>query len=92
MYVPGVEYEKVGGVVAFEVLGVAPVAVQEYDGGDEGSARLEHELTETVGVIVAPMQMSGILLITTIGGCLTITVWTGEVTLPHELVVVKDIE
>lgn len=45
-----------------------------------------------VGVMVAPKQMSGILVIATVGGCFTITVCTGEGTAPHELVAVNEIE
>ena len=45
-----------------------------------------------VGVMVAPKQMSGILVIVTSGFFFTITVCSGEGTLPHELVVVNLIE
>ena len=45
-----------------------------------------------MGVTVAPKQMSGILVIATVGGCFTITICSGEGTAPHELVVVNLIE
>ena len=49
-------------------------------------------MTEIVGVMVAPKQISGIVVMATVGGFFTITVCGKEVSGPQELVVVKVIE
>ena len=49
------------------------------------NAKLEQEFTVMFGVMVAPKQMSAILFIATVGGCLTITVWGNDVTGPQVL-------